>query len=121
MFLMFFEHLAYPIDSAIKAEIALFFATLAAYVETNLALKIGPEWLLVLLRFLSTLPCTARRNAQTAGEDYRRGLRSQRGLIDWSSTPRLLRGRRIASRIPPGLIMGSIKTINIYYWNGKSN
>ena len=75
---MFFEHLACPIDSAIKAEIALFFATLAAYVETNLALKIGPKWLLVFLRVLSTLPCTARRNAQTAGEDYRRGLRSYR-------------------------------------------
>ena len=76
---MCLEHLAYPIDSAIKAEIALFFATLAAYVETNLALKIGPKWLLVFLRVLSTLPCTARRNAQTAGEDYRRGLRSHRG------------------------------------------
>ena len=117
---MFLEHLAYPIDSAIKAEIARFFATLTAYVETNLALKIDSKWLLVFFSVSSTLQSTARRNAQTAGEDYRRGLRSHRGLMDWSSTPRLLRGRRIASRILPGLIMGFIKKSDTYHWNAKS-
>ena len=59
----------------------------------------------------------ARRNAQGAGEPSRRGIRADQNLeealekhlesirvVQHAATPGRARGRRIASRIPPGRV-----------------